>query len=124
MLLVLGYWVAMSIRRKPCLEVDNEVDDNNAVPAKGKVTIPWFALGFLVVIGFNSLNLLPAALVEVINYVDTFLLTMAMVALGAETSLDKFKKAGAKPFVLAFLLYIWLLAGGWLLAKYLAPVLM
>lgn len=123
-LLVLGYWVAMSIRRKPCLEVDNEVDDNNAVPAKGKVTIPWFALGFLVVIGFNSLNLLPAALVEVINYVDTFLLTMAMVALGAETSLDKFKKAGAKPFVLAFLLYIWLLAGGWLLAKYLAPVLM
>lgn len=123
-LLVLGYWVAMSIRRKPCLEVDNEVDDNNAVPAKGKVTIPWFALGFLVVIGFNSLNLLPAALVEVINYVDTFLLTMAMVALGAETSLDKFKKAGAKPFVLAFLLYIWLIAGGWLLAKYLAPVLM
>lgn len=123
-LLVLGYWVAMSIRRKPCLEVDKEVDDNNAVPAKGKVTIPWFALGFLVVIGFNSLNLLPAALVEVINYVDTFLLTMAMVALGAETSLDKFKKAGVKPFVLAFLLYIWLLAGGWLLAKYLAPVLM
>ena len=47
---------------------------------------------------------------------------MAMAALGAETSIDKFKKAGAKPFVLAFCLYIWLIAGGYLLAKYLAPV--
>ena len=34
----------------------------------------------------------------------------------------KFKKAGAKPFILAFLLYIWLLAGGWALSKYIAPL--
>ena len=38
--------------------------------------------------------------VDAINYFDTFLLTMAMTALGAETSIDKFKKAGAKPFIL------------------------
>ena len=63
-----------------------------------------------------------AAAVDIINYVDTFLLTMAMVALGAETSIDKFKKAGAKPFVLAALLYVWLVAGGWALAKYFAPM--
>ena len=59
-----------------------------------------------------------------INYIDTFLLTMAMVALGAETSIDKFKKAGPKPFILAFLLYVWLLAGGWALSKYVAPMLL
>ena len=47
---------------------------------------------------------------------------MAMVALGAETSIDKFKKAGPKPFVLAFILYVWLLGGGYLLSKYLAPM--
>ena len=51
------------------------------------------------------------------------LLTMAMTALGAETSIEKFKRAGAKPFLLATLLYIWLLAGGYLLAKYLTPIL-
>ncbi|MDE6127549.1 MAG: putative sulfate exporter family transporter, partial [Muribaculaceae bacterium] len=55
---------------------------------------------------------------------DTFLLTMAMVALGAETSFDKFKKAGAKPFILAGILFVWLIGGGYLLAKYLAPALM
>jgi len=112
-LLILGYWVA--------LQRAKGVQPDGGAARSGKVAVPWFALGFLVVIGFNSFNLLPAALVDVINYVDTFLLTMAMVALGAETSIDKFKKAGAKPFVLAFVLYIWLLAGGWAMARYIAP---
>ena len=110
-LLILGYWVAVQARR-----------GNKTGGAQGKVSIPWFALGFLVVIGFNSFNLLPAEAINVINYIDTFLLTMAMVALGAETSIDKFKKAGPKPFILAFLLYIWLIAGGWALSKYVAPL--
>lgn len=82
-----------------------------------KITIPWFAFGFLAVIGFNSLDLLPAQVVGVINYADNFMLTMAMTALGAETSVDKFRQAGAKPFLLAAVLYAWLLAGGYMLAK-------
>lgn len=91
---------------------------------KGKINIPWFAILFLVVIGFNSLNLLPASAVEFINTLDTFLLTMAMTALGAETSIDKFKKAGAKPFLLAFILWIWLIGGGYCMAKYIVPAIM
>ena len=87
----------------------------------GKITIPWFAFGFLAVIGFNSFDLLPHAVVKGINELDTFLLTMAMTALGTETSIEKFRKAGAKPFLLAALLYLWLLGGGYLLVKYLAP---
>ena len=110
-LLVLGFWVA---RRNS--------SEAGASTEKGKVSIPWFAIGFLAVIGFNSLNLLPAIFVDAINYVDTFLLTMAMAALGAETSIDKFKKAGAKPFVLAFCLDVWLIIGGYILSKYLAPI--
>lgn len=90
---------------------------------RGKISMPWFAILFLVVIGFNSLNLLPAGLVDFINTFDTFLLTMAMTALGAETSIDKFRKAGAKPFILAFILFIWLMVGGYALAKYAAPLI-
>lgn len=115
-LLVLALWVAS---RKSAATAEG-----GEVAGKSKITVPWFALGFLAVIAFNSFDLLPAAVVDVINYIDTFLLTMAMAALGAETSVDKFKKAGAKPFVLAFLIYIWLLVGGWVLARYLAPVFM
>lgn len=110
-LLILGYWVALQASRGV-----------QTGASRGKVAVPWFALGFLAVIGFNSFNLLPKEAIDVINYIDTFLLTMAMVALGAETSIDKFKKAGPKPFILAFMLYIWLLAGGWALSKYVAPL--
>ena len=112
----LGYWVAIKARRAA------RAGGGTASASAGKITVPWFALGFLGVIIFNSLNLLPASVIEVIDYIDTFLLTMAMVALGAETSIDKFKRAGAKPFILAFILYIWLLGGGWLMSKYLAPM--
>lgn len=89
---------------------------------KTKITVPWFAIMFLVVIGFNSLNILPAAVVSWINTFDTFLLTMAMTALGAETTFDKFKKAGFQPFVLAAVLWIWLMVGGYMLAKYMVPL--
>ncbi len=115
-LLVLALWVAS--------RESAATAEGGEVAGKSKIAVPWFALGFLAVIAFNSFDLLPAAVVDVINYIDTFLLTMAMAALGAETSVDKFKKAGAKPFVLAFLIYIWLLVGGWTLARYLAPVFM
>ncbi|MCC8172809.1 MAG: YeiH family protein [Parabacteroides sp.] len=94
-----------------------------AVAEKRKITIPWFAFGFLLVIGFNSFDLLPRPVVDGINNVDTFMLTMAMTALGAETNFQKFKQAGAKPFLLAFALYLWLFFGGYALAKYVVPLL-
>lgn len=124
-LLILGWWAAASARRRFKAATAGESDnaDGTAKAGKGKVQVPWFAFGFLLVIGFNSLNLLPAPVVGWINDFDTFLLTMAMAALGAETSFDKFKQAGAKPFVLATILYVWLLFGGYLITKLLTPVL-
>ena len=124
-LLILGWWAAASARKRLKTANAGECDaaDGTAKTGKGKVQVPWFAFGFLLVIGFNSLDLLPAPVVGWINDFDTFLLTMAMAALGAETSFDKFKQAGAKPFVLATILYVWLLFGGYLLTKLLTPVL-
>ena len=98
---------------------------------KSKITIPYFAFGFIGIICLNSLLQILCGVESVkeiplngtIEYIDTFMLTMAMTALGAETSLDKFKQAGAKPLLLAGLLYVWLVGGGYLLAKYLVPVL-
>lgn len=112
-LIILGYYVAVRIAK-----------GESTPTGKRSVTVPWFAFGFLAVIGFNSFGLLPIVVVDGINYFDTFLLTMAMTALGAETSIDKFKKAGAKPFVLAFCLFIWLMSGGYLMARFLAPALL
>ncbi len=98
---------------------------------KSKITVPWFAFGFIGIICLNSLlqylfgveSVREIPLNGAIEYADTFLLTMAMTALGAETSIDKFRQAGAKPFVLAGLLYVWLVAGGYFVTKYLVGIL-
>lgn len=111
-LLIISWDVARQARRHP----------ENDEMGRGKIQIPWFALLFLAVICFNSLNLLPEGVVAFINTLCTFLLTMAMTALGAETSIEKFKKAGAKPFALAAILFVWLIGGGYLMAKYLVPL--
>ncbi len=98
---------------------------------KRKITIPWFAFIFILVIclntvlehlcGVNSVKEIP--LNGTIEYIDTFMLTMAMTALGTDTNIAKFKQAGAKPFLLAGLLYIWLVGGGYLLTKYVTMTL-
>ena len=118
-LLIISFTIARVRARK--LQKRGTVE---ATDAGGKISIPWFAIGFLAVIGFNSLGLLPAGVIAFIKQLDVFLLTMAMTALGAETSIEKFKKAGFKPFLLATILFVWLMVGGWLLAKYLAPCLL
>lgn len=75
---------------------------------KTAIKIPWFAVIFMLVIGFNSLHLLPAAIVSVINQVDAFLLTMAMAAIGIETNLKQLRQVGMAPLYLALLLFLWL----------------
>lgn len=118
-LLTISYSVSVARARRRRL-----ADRRSCGGVTRRIAVPWFALGFLAVIGFNSFGLLGEATVSFIHSLDTFLLTMAMTALGAETSIEKFKKAGAKPFVLSLLLFVWLVGGGWLLVKYMAPALM
>ena len=43
---------------------------------------------------------------------DTVLLAMAMAALGLTTHVSALKKAGAKPLLMALMLFVWLIVGG------------
>ncbi|OWP99782.1 YeiH family putative sulfate export transporter, partial [Enterobacter hormaechei] len=79
---------------------------------KSKITIPWFAILFIVVAIFNSFHLLPKAMVDMLVTLDTVLLAMAMAALGVTTHVSALKKAGAKPLLMALVLFIWLIVGG------------
>lgn len=79
---------------------------------KSKLTIPWFALGFVAVAVFNSFHLLPSAVVNMLNTLDTLLLAMAMAALGLTTHVSALKNAGAKPLIMGLLLFVWLIVGG------------
>lgn len=80
--------------------------------APQRLSVPWFALGFIGMVLFHSLQLLPASVVEVAHGVDTALLAMAMAALGVSTQLGAIRRAGLRPLLLAGLLFTWLVVGG------------
>ena len=76
------------------------------------MTVPWFAFIFVLVAGFNSLQLLPETMIVQIAQLDTALLAMAMAGLGLTTDIKAIRRAGLKPLMLASLLFAWLIVGG------------
>ncbi|MEJ2622640.1 MAG: putative sulfate exporter family transporter, partial [Candidatus Thiodiazotropha sp.] len=103
-LIILSYQLAKS----------RDTDETNGGTG---LVIPWFAVMFLVVAGVNSLHIVSIGTVKVINAIDTFALTIAMCALGMETSVDKFKGVGLGPIYLAAILFVWLIFGGFAITK-------
>ena len=73
---------------------------------KAAAPFPWFVIGFVVMIGFNSLDLLPHAQRAMVAPVTTFLLSVALAAMGLETDMRKLKAEGLRPLLLG--------AGAWL----------
>lgn len=97
-------------------------NEGGAGAAKRKITIPWFAVLFIVAAGVNSLHLLPAGLVAAILQIDTVLLAMAMAALGLRTHVGAVQQAGAKPILLASILFLFLMTGGYVINRFITAV--
>jgi uncharacterized integral membrane protein (TIGR00698 family) len=97
--------------------------EGEAATGKRKIAIPWFAVLFIVAAGVNSLHLLPAGLVAAILQVDTVLLAMAMAALGLRTHVGAVKQAGAKPILLASILFVFLMTGGYLINRFITAMI-
>lgn len=91
--------------------------------SKAAITIPWFALLFIVSSGINSLALLPEAAHAVILQVDTVLLAMAMAALGLRTNVTAIRQAGVKPLLLGLTLFTFLVGGGYGLNRLVMEIL-
>ena len=82
--------------------------------SKNKLVIPWFALWFIAVCCFNSLDWLPKDVQAALIRFDTFILAAAMAALGLRTHAGAVREAGAKPLLLASGLFVFLVIGGYL----------
>lgn len=89
----------------------------NTTQEKSKISIPWFALWFIVIAGFNSLYWLPENIVHALVLLDTWLLAMAMAALGVTTHFAAIRHAGSRPIILGSVVFLWLVIGGGLLSK-------
>ncbi|MCX6077590.1 MAG: YeiH family protein [Campylobacterales bacterium] len=106
MLIVLGLYLSYAAKK------------SGGAGSAVKLVIPWFAVYFIGMAGFNSLGLVPQNIVSVINEIDTFLLTMAMTALGMGTIFAKFKGLGLAPLYTGGAMFIWLIVGGFLVTKF------
>ena len=95
-----------------CLEAQRLGGADGHQAGHRRLTIPWFAFAFIGMVVFNSLAVLPHAAVGAAIDLDTFLLAMAMGALGLTTHLSAIRRAGIKPLLLGGLLFIWLVGGG------------
>jgi uncharacterized integral membrane protein (TIGR00698 family) len=88
-----------------------------------RLRIPWFAFGFIGMVLFNSLALLPQSARIALVDVDTFILAMAMAALGLTTHISAIRTAGIKPLLLGGVLFVWLILGGGLINALVARAL-
>jgi uncharacterized integral membrane protein (TIGR00698 family) len=64
------------------------------------LNIPWFVIGFVLMILLNSMAIIPDAIKTYIIQLDNILLTAAMFSLGTDINFSKVKETGLQPFYL------------------------
>ena len=70
---------------------------NNGMKVNLAKIIPWFIGGFLLLAIINSFGLIPAVISGMMKTVSKFLMVSALAAIGLNTSLADFRKAGLRP---------------------------
>lgn len=78
----------------------------------GKAPTPWFVLGFIAVVLINSALPLPPAAHDAIVLLTSFLLTVALAAMGLETDIRKLRAKGIRPLALGALAWIFISCTG------------
>ncbi len=84
-------WIGVRMKKK---EMQTTGDSKKVNMIK---IIPWFIGGFLLLAIINSVGLIPAAASGMMKNVSKFLMVTALAAIGLNTGLTDFKKAGLKP---------------------------
>lgn len=80
--------------------------------SRAHITVPWFAVCFLLVVLLHSVVPLPTAWVHAGLRLDDALLCTAMAALGFSTRVGSVRQAGVRPLLLAACLFGWLVIAG------------
>jgi uncharacterized integral membrane protein (TIGR00698 family) len=91
-------------------------DPASTVPSS-RPPMPWFVLGFLAVVGLNSVITVSPLDKVTIATVTTFLLSVALAAMGLETDIRKLKAKGLRPALLGTLAFIFIASFSFTLVK-------
>ncbi|SFU02505.1 conserved hypothetical integral membrane protein [Mesorhizobium sp. YR577] len=73
-----------------------------------KAPIPWFVLGFIAMVAFNSAVTIPSEAKSMIVMATTFMLSMALAAMGLETDIAKLRAKGLRPLLLGLAAFLFI----------------
>ncbi len=68
--------------------------------------VPWFILWFVAAACVNTTGIVPSAWHPGITQTSTFLISMALAAIGVQTDVARLARSGARPLALGFVLWV------------------
>ena len=92
---------------------------SSTVPAANaaRAPMPWFVLGFVALVGVNSFVTISTEMKTIIIAITTFMLSVALAAMGLETDISKLRAKGARPALLGALAFLFIAGFSLLLIK-------
>lgn len=90
------------------LSVVPRISARRAPGGSGRPPLPWFAIGFVAVTVINSVVTIPADLRSATVTLSTFLLTIALAAMGLETNISRLYAEGLRPAILGGLAFLFI----------------
>ena len=103
--ITLGFFAVRRIRHSP----DRQ--------SNARVPMPWFVLGFIALVFVNGIITIPPETRSVIVTATTFLLSMALAAMGLETDIRKLRAKGLRPLLLGASAFLFISSLSLLLIK-------
>jgi uncharacterized integral membrane protein (TIGR00698 family) len=82
-----------------------------------KAPMPWFVFGFIGLVGVNSLVSIPHEMRSLIVIATTFLLSVALAAMGLETDVRKLAAKGFRPALLGAISFVFIAGFSLMLIK-------
>jgi uncharacterized integral membrane protein (TIGR00698 family) len=93
------------------------IRQSNSDAGGARVPLPWFVIGFIALVGLNSIITLPAEVRTVLVTITTFLLSMALAAMGLETDIRKLRAKGLRPLLLGAAAFVFIAGFSLILVK-------
>lgn len=81
---------------------------DDAADVHASVPVPWFVLGFVALVVFNSLATVPPQVQQAMALVTTVLLTMALAAMGLSTDVRRLRATGVRPMALGLVSWLFI----------------
>lgn len=75
--------------------------------------VPWFLIGFLVVVLLRTVGVLPASVAPGFATAAAFLITVALAAIGCSTDFAALRRAGFRPMLLGIALWVLVAGRAW-----------